>query len=427
VDHDGDGFRECEGDCDDADASLFPGQAEICNEKDDDCDFLIDQVDPDFVADGDGDGALASGCDLGGNDCDDEDPANRPGPEVCDGQDSDCNGLDDAGMPGVAGMEMDNDGDGQSECEGDCDDGDPANFPGNPEICDGQDNDCNGAADLDPLLLAPCLTFEMEDSYGDGWNGASLEPFFAGMSMGPLAVTSGYDETAVLCGAAGESVEVIYSSGAYESENSYSILNSNDAVLFSDGPYPATGSAWNWTFPPAEGTEVDQDLDGVLFCDGDCDDLNSAVYPGNVETSWTCADGVDNGCDDDANTAPVANAGADVLLSATSTCYSSGPYGGTVCPDCNFGWNGGSADGSASSDAETASLVYSWTEDSSDVSVSASSWTPGLATVYCSAINPPNTVGVTTSSAATVVLTVTDCDDASDTDTLTVTCECTTQ
>ena len=32
---------------------------------------------------------------------------------------------------------------------GDCDDDDPANFPGNPEVCDGQNNDCAFEIDED--------------------------------------------------------------------------------------------------------------------------------------------------------------------------------------------------------------------------------------------------------------------------------------
>ncbi len=40
----------------------------------------------------------------------------------------------------------DADTDGSLVCN-DCDDTDPAQFPGNPELCDGRDNDCNGSVD----------------------------------------------------------------------------------------------------------------------------------------------------------------------------------------------------------------------------------------------------------------------------------------
>ncbi|MCH7780085.1 MAG: hypothetical protein IH848_04505, partial [Acidobacteria bacterium] len=45
------------------------------------------------------------------------------------------------------GDAIDDDGDGLSECAGDCNDGNSNVFPGAAEICDGLDNDCGGAVD----------------------------------------------------------------------------------------------------------------------------------------------------------------------------------------------------------------------------------------------------------------------------------------
>ena len=56
-------------------------------------------------------------------------------------------------------MEIDRDLDGYLACRGDCDDLDPAAFPGNPEVCDGRDNDClGGVDDLPPPPGNPVVT-----------------------------------------------------------------------------------------------------------------------------------------------------------------------------------------------------------------------------------------------------------------------------
>jgi hypothetical protein len=64
-------------------------------------------------------------------------------PEVCDGVDNDGDGLTDE--------QPDLDGDGFSDCGDDCDDSDPDVHPGAPELCDGKDSDCDGLVPGDEL------------------------------------------------------------------------------------------------------------------------------------------------------------------------------------------------------------------------------------------------------------------------------------
>ena len=133
VDVDGDGASTiCGEDCDDNDPANFPGNREVCDGQDNDCDSATNEV-----VDDDGDGFA----ECGGLDCDDAEPAVFPGAvEACNDVDDDCDGA-------LSGDELDDDGDGQTECAGDCDDADDAAFVGNPELCDGLDNDCDDDID----------------------------------------------------------------------------------------------------------------------------------------------------------------------------------------------------------------------------------------------------------------------------------------
>ena len=54
-------------------------------------------------------------------------------------------------MGAMPSASCDADGDGFAICQSDCDDANPARFPGYPEVCDGLDNDCNGLVDDDPI------------------------------------------------------------------------------------------------------------------------------------------------------------------------------------------------------------------------------------------------------------------------------------
>jgi len=118
-DADGDGRDsiECGGDdCDDNDRNRFPGNVEVCDaeNKDEDCDpstFGDRDVDGDGFVDRACCNFQPNGSMLCGTDCNDQDPRQNPGlAEVCDGLDNDCNGAVDDGV--MVTLYADNDQDG---------------------------------------------------------------------------------------------------------------------------------------------------------------------------------------------------------------------------------------------------------------------------------------------------------------------------
>ncbi len=179
-DADGDGYSDeaCGGeDCDDGDAGVRPGAIEICGDGvDQDCDGDIDEGDCELCTDADGDGypAIEASC-PSGDDCDDSNPAVYPGGhEWCNGIDDNCDGQTDEGDVCDTCQDIDGDGhDGQSQgCPDgdDCDDGDSGIHPGADEVCNEIDDDCDGATDEDDVCGGNCAdeTCNLVDDDCDG-------------------------------------------------------------------------------------------------------------------------------------------------------------------------------------------------------------------------------------------------------------------
>jgi len=144
IDNDGDGYTENQGDCNDNDASINPGATETCGDGiDQDCNGIDPACPPDpNDVDNDGDGYTENQ-----NDCNDNDASINPGAtEICgDGTDQDCNGTD------LDCNDVDNDGDGYTENQNDCNDNDASINPGAAEICNDNmqvDEDCDGLSNF---------------------------------------------------------------------------------------------------------------------------------------------------------------------------------------------------------------------------------------------------------------------------------------
>ena len=192
------GFVSNSNDCDDTSAAIGPTATESCNGTDDNCDGSVDEetaLDAStWYADADGDDFGASestlaACDqpsgyvADGTDCDDTDADVSPdATELCNGADDNCDGVtDESSAADASSWYTDSDGDdygsgaaslacsapaGTVANDDDCDDTDASISPAGSEICDGEDNDCDGSAD-EGIATSTWYADADDDDYGD--------------------------------------------------------------------------------------------------------------------------------------------------------------------------------------------------------------------------------------------------------------------
>ena len=157
-------------DCNDSDATVYPGAMELCDGQINNCNTpTLPIAEIDYDSDGyvecviDVNGWDGAATVVGGDDCDDMEVLSYPSnTEVCDGVDNDCDGMVDEELLITYYADVDQDNFGNpnvslQDCSPpsgyvanntDCNDSEVSVYPGAPELCnDNLDNDCDGMTD----------------------------------------------------------------------------------------------------------------------------------------------------------------------------------------------------------------------------------------------------------------------------------------
>ena len=300
------GYVPLGNDCNDSDPEVFVGAVEVCNDVDDDCDGEIDEdllLGLYYDADGDGFGdpnRPSEDCTGGngyvfyGTDCDDTDPNVYPfQEEICDGIDNNCSGSIDDGTTNTYFADVDGDGFGDVNAtieacilppgyvtiDGDCDDTDSEQYPNASEVCNQEDDNCDGNIDENPIN-PPTWYYDID---GDGIGGPFIINNECTPPAGYLSTNTDCDDTnssifpgaIEFCNNLDNDCNGIIDDNAYDAQTWYADIDRDDFGNANDILVQCT-----------------QPFDYILVA-GDCDDTRDEAYPGAPEL----CNGLDEDCD----------------------------------------------------------------------------------------------------------------------------------
>jgi len=239
LDSDGDGFTELTNDCDDSDPNVHPDAVEVCgNNKDDNCNGELDEL-----------GATSGRvwyADLDG-----------------DGYGTETYTVEACAKP-----------EGYVERKWDCDEGNAAVNPGADETCDGEDNDCDDEVD-EPTAVDAVTWYPDRD--GDGFGDDALATVSCERPDGHVETPGDCNDVDPLTNP--DRVEDCRTAGDDDCDGTPN-GDIDDAVgctpYFADLDGDGFAGSERCLCAPADPwlSEVEED----------CDDTDSAVYPGAVAT-----------------------------------------------------------------------------------------------------------------------------------------------